>query len=119
MSDYTPEQMLDLARAAMPDAGWEPAFIPGDPPFRNHQLDWRELFDPLGNPAHAWAVEQWLFDRREKPYSKVEKTNATASGSWRYDIHYGRERFDLVIDSHNTNLAAAVAVMERMKGESE
>lgn len=124
--DYTPEQMLDLARAAMPDDTFS---LSNEirPWLSNEKGAYRikivgmihsglferrnEYFDPLGNPAHAWAVEQWLFNN-----ARVSK-----SGNDYYLVDmdktgWGDEEY---WPAFNDNLAAAVAVMERMKGEGK
>lgn len=74
MSDPAPEQMLELARAAMPDEDarlmtWFNTKGEGYPVIElstGPDRDSYGRFDPLTNPAHAWAVFKFIGGRYDR-----------------------------------------------------
>jgi hypothetical protein len=63
-------------------------------------------FDPIANPAHAWAVETWLFKKRDGIQDIYKRLGGDG------DVYYvinGTEDFD-------DNLSAALAVLARQRG---
>lgn len=113
MSDFTPEQMLELAHAAIREAGeiFSPVIINGKVRVYDRLLDNWTDFDPLSNPAHAWAVEQWLFSQP----LRVFKNNL--GGYVGYIIEWTNSSGGIIDGTHHVNnVSAALAVLERVKG---
>lgn len=101
---YTPEVLLELAWEVMPHRTWE---------IRSagvvEKFNPRFRFDPLGDDAHAWAVlEATAKEVMKRPELQrvVDKAVEDANLD-EHDENYMKK----------SNLAAAVAVMERVKGE--
>ena len=120
MSDPTPEEMLELARACMRE------FYPGivvdangkwvsveDP----HEVCGSEEFAPANNPAHRMPVEDWLFDEPDDDgiIWSVEKTCSDIGKgviALRFSLWFNDEPFQ---EDFQDPVSAALAVIRRMK----
>lgn len=131
---YAPEILLELARECMPKP--TDIYKDDDPPTASDHVfdgEWRieggrvlrvwydlaveaqcDVFDTIGNDAHWAAVERWLFGQPVR----VFKNNIGRRGG--YVIEWTGSDGGVIGASHyDTNLAAAVAVLERKKEKGE
>lgn len=100
-ADPTPEELLELAIAAMPDDGW--CLSARDQIERWPSSEEREVFNPINNQAHAWAVYKfWLAHDSEVRFVGMEEFGKNIEGGAR--------------NIEQDNLSAAVAVLRKMKG---
>jgi hypothetical protein len=136
-NEVTPSELLALAQECMPTyesmngqtikREWiieedNESVYDMSPAGIQHDFDGYEssvCFDPISNPAHAWAVETWLFDDAdfEKPYDMVIKEGIAPRVIYRITWLADGDEVFCQSDDFPDNLSAAIAVLRKRGGK--
>jgi hypothetical protein len=133
MSNPTPSELLALARECMPKP--TDIYKDDDPPAISDIIfdgEWEieggriirvwydlaaesqcDIFDPIANPAHAWAVETWLFKKRDYVHDIYKRIGV--DGVPFYVIFWAVETGG--VDDFPDNLSAALSVLRKRGGK--